>query len=163
MSTTIGKGAAYGGSAVPTVAGIEGQDVNSDINVTPMIDVMLVLLIIFMVITPAMAGYTAILPKAVTAVSEKEDRVTLGIDQQGRFYIEDGPSGAIPPDQLEAALRNAYATRPEDHILYLKADQGVQYSVVLTAINAARKADVVKIGAITETPKEAAKKLSEVE
>jgi biopolymer transport protein TolR len=163
MSTTIGKGAAYGGSAVPTVAGIEGQDVNSDINVTPMIDVMLVLLIIFMVITPAMAGYTAILPKAVTAVSEKEDRVTLGIDQQGRFYIEDGPSGAIPPDQLEAALRNAYATRPEDHILYLKADQGVQYSVVLTAINAARKADVVKIGAITETPKEAAKKLSDVE
>src|SRR5215218_6233760 len=163
MSTTIGKGASFGGSAIPTVAGIEGNDVNSDINVTPMIDVMLVLLIIFMVITPAMAGYTAILPKAVTAVSEKEDRVTLGIDQQGRYYIEDGPSGAIPPDQLEAALRNMYSSRPEDHILYLKADEGVAYSVVLTAINAARKADVVKIGAITETPKEAAKKLSEVE
>jgi biopolymer transport protein ExbD/biopolymer transport protein TolR len=163
MSTTIGKGAAYGGSAVPTVAGIEGQDVNSDINVTPMIDVMLVLLIIFMVITPAMAGYTAILPKAVTSVSEKEDRVTLGISNQGLYYLEDGPSGAIPPEQLEAALKNAYATRPEDHILYLKADQGVQYSVVLTAINAARNADVVKIGAITETPKDAAKKLSEVE
>jgi biopolymer transport protein TolR len=163
MSSTIGKGASFGASAVPTVAGLEGQDVNSDINVTPMIDVMLVLLIIFMVITPAMAGYTAILPKAVTAESEKEDRVTLGIDKAGLFYLEDGPSGAIPPDQLEAALRNAYATRPEDHILYLKADQGVEYSVVLTAINAARKADVVRIGAITETPKEAAKKLSEVE
>jgi biopolymer transport protein TolR len=163
MSTTIGKGAAFGGSAVPTVAGIEGQNVNSDINVTPMIDVMLVLLIIFMVITPAMAGYTAILPKAITPESMKEERVTLGIDAQGRFYIEDGPSGAIPPDQLEAALKNAYASKPEDHILYLKADQGVQYSVVLTAINAARAADVVKIGAITEVPKEAAKKLSEVE
>ena len=163
MSTTIGKGASFGGSAVPTIAGIEGQDVNSDINVTPMIDVMLVLLIIFMVITPAMAGYTAILPKAVTAESEKEDRVTLGIDAQGLFYLEDGPSGAIPEAALEQVLRDAYASRPEDHILYLKADQGVPYSVVLTAINAARKADVVRIGAITETPKEAAKKLSEVD
>src|SRR5688572_22556233 len=105
MSTTIGKGAAYGGSAVPTVAGIEGNDVNSDINVTPMIDVMLVLLIIFMVITPAMAGYTAILPKALTAESEKEDRVTLGIDRAGLFYLEDGPGGAIPPEALEQVLR----------------------------------------------------------
>jgi biopolymer transport protein ExbD/biopolymer transport protein TolR len=162
MSTTIGKGAAYGGSAIPTVAGIEGQDVNSDINVTPMIDVMLVLLIIFMVITPAMAGYTAILPKSVEPESMKEDRVTLGISTEGLYYLEDGPSGAIPPEALEQVLRDAYATRPDDHILYLKADQGVQYSVVLTAIDAARKAEVVKIGAITEVPKEAAKKLSEV-
>jgi len=162
MSTTIGKGAAYGGSAVPTVAGIEGQDVNSDINVTPMIDVMLVLLIIFMVITPAMAGYTAILPKATVVESMKDERVTLGIDNKGQYYIEDGPSGAIPPDQLEAALTQAYSMKPEDHILYMKADAGIEYSYVLTAINAARKAGVVKIGAITELPKEAAKKLSEV-
>jgi biopolymer transport protein ExbD/biopolymer transport protein TolR len=159
MSTTIGKGAAFGGSAVPTVAGIEGNDVNSDINVTPMIDVMLVLLIIFMVITPAMAGYTAILPKAITAESEKEDRVTLGIDRAGLFYVEDGPAGAISdPAALEQVLNDMYATRPDDHILYLKADSGVAYSVVLTAIDAARKAGVVRIGAITETPKEAQKK-----
>ena len=163
MSTSIGRGASFGGSAIPTVAGIEGNDVNSDINVTPMIDVMLVLLIIFMVITPAMAGYTAILPKAVTPESMKEDRVTLGIDNQGLYYLEDGPSGAIPPEALEQVLRDAYSTRPEDHILYLKADNGVPYSVVLTAIDAARKADVVKIGAITEVPKDAAKKLSDVE
>ena len=164
MSTTIGKGAAFGGSAVPTVAGIEGQDVNSDINVTPMIDVMLVLLIIFMVITPAMAGYTAILPKATIVESMKEERVTLGIDNQGQYFIEDGPSGAIPPDQLETALTQAYAAKaPDDHILYMKADAGVEYSVVLTAINAARKAGVVKIGAITELPKDAAKKKGEGE
>jgi biopolymer transport protein TolR len=161
--STIGKGAAYGGSAVPTIAGLDGQDVNSDINVTPMIDVMLVLLIIFMVITPAMAGYTAVLPKALTAASEKEERVTLGIDNQGRYYLEDGPQGAIPPEGLEQLLTEEYAKRPDDHILYMKADQGVQYSVVLTAINAARKAGVTRIGAITETPKEGAKKLSEVE
>jgi biopolymer transport protein ExbD/biopolymer transport protein TolR len=154
MSSKIGAGASFGGSAVPTVAGMEGQDVNSEINVTPMIDVMLVLLIIFMVITPALAGYTAVLPKAVTAAPEKEERVTLGIDNNGLYYLEDGPQGAVPPEALEQVLRDAYASRPEDHILYLKADANVNYSVVLTAIDAARKAGVVRIGAITEMPAE---------
>jgi biopolymer transport protein TolR len=153
---SIGSGAVYGGSALPTVAGA-GQDVNADINMTPMIDVMLVLLIIFMVITPAMAGYVAQLPKAVTAAPEKEDRVTLGIDNQGRYYLgEDGK--VIPLPQLTAALQQAYAARPEDHVLYMKADQGVQYSVVLTAIDAARHAGVRRIGAITERPTSSKKK-----
>ena len=153
MSTKIGAGAAYGGSAVPTIAGTEGQEVNADINMTPMIDVMLVLLIIFMVITPSLAGYTAVLPKAVTAAPEKEERVTLGIDNQGRYFLnEDGV--VIPPAQLTLALTNAYKVRPpDDHVLYLKADQGVEYSVVLTAIESARQAGVAKIGAITELPK----------
>ena len=150
MSAKIGGDAAFGGSAVPTVAGIDGSDVNSEINVTPMIDVMLVLLIIFMVITPALAGYTAVLPKAYTAAPEKEDRVTLGIDTQGRYHLDEDP-GVIAPDQLAAALRQAYSTRdPEDHVLYLKADVGVDYAVVLTAIDAARVAGVRRIGAITE-------------
>jgi biopolymer transport protein ExbD len=146
----IGSGAVYGGSAMPTVAGA-GQDVTAEINMTPMIDVMLVLLIIFMVITPAMAGYVAQLPKAVTSAPEKEDRVTLGIDNQGRFYVgEDGK--AIPLQQLTSVLQQAYATRPNDHVLYMKADQGVEYSVVLSGIDAARAAGVRRIGAITERP-----------
>ena len=157
MSSKIGAGAAFGGSAVPTVAGMDGTGTNSEINVTPMVDVMLVLLIIFMVITPALAGYTAILPKAVTAAPEKEERITLGIDDQGRYWLEDNPAGqvAIPPEQLASVLLGAYASRPEDHILYLKADNRVDYAVVLTAIDAAREAGVVRIGAITEMPKEA--------
>src|SRR5687768_8986814 len=135
MATKIGAGAAYGGSAVPTVAGLDGQDVNSEINVTPMIDVMLVLLIIFMVITPALAGYTAILPKAVTSEDEKDDKVTLGIDTEGRYFLEDNPAGmvAIPPEALEGVLKDAYAGRAEDHVLYLKADNAIDYSIVLTA------------------------------
>jgi biopolymer transport protein ExbD/biopolymer transport protein TolR len=156
MSMKTGGGSSAS-SPIPTVAGMEGQDVNSDINVTPMIDVMLVLLIIFMVITPAMAGYKAILPKAVMAGPDKEDKVTLGIDNQGRFWLEKStPMAPIPEQQLTARLQQAYASRPEDHVLYLKADQGVQYSVVLTAIDAARNAGVRKIGAITEQPKKAA-------
>ena len=154
MAGKIGGGASFGGSPLPTVAGLDA-DVNADINVTPMIDVMLVLLIIFMVVTPALAGYTAILPKARTAAPEKDDRVTLGIDNQGRYYIEDVPNpGPIPASQLAQRLRDAYSTRsPDDHVLYLKADHGVGYDKVLTAIDAAREAEVSRIGAITELPK----------
>ena len=149
MAAHLGSGASFGGSAVPTIAGVNEQAVNSDINVTPMIDVMLVLLIIFRVVTPAMAGYAAVLHKAVTSAPEKDDRVTLGIDNQGRYFLDDTP-GAIRPEQLTNVLRQAYSTRPNDAVLYLKADQGVQYSVVLTAIDAARGAGVRRIGAITE-------------
>jgi biopolymer transport protein ExbD len=134
---------------MPSIAGIENTEVNADINMTPMIDVMLVLLIIFMVITPALAGYAAVLPRAVTAAPEKDDRVTLGIDNQGRYYLDEQPS-VIPEEQLGAALRQAYSARPGDHVLYLKADRGVEYSVVLTAIDAAREVGVARIGAITE-------------
>lgn len=150
MASKIGGKAAFGGSAVPTVTGIDGSDVNSEINVTPMIDVMLVLLIIFMVVTPALAGYAVTLPKAYTAAPEKDDRVTLGIDTEGRYHLDESP-GVIAPEQLSAALRSAFASRPDDHVLYLKADASVDYSVVLTAIDAARIAGVRRIGAITES------------
>jgi biopolymer transport protein TolR len=147
----LGGAASFGGSPLPSVAGFE-SDVNADINVTPMIDVMLVLLIIFMVVTPALAGYTAILPKAKTAAPEKDKRVTLGIDRAGFYYIEGKQTHKVAQPDLAGELQKAYATRPDDHVLYLKADNGVEYSKVLTAIDAARVAGVRRIGAITEMP-----------
>jgi biopolymer transport protein ExbD len=119
--TRLGGDAAFGGSAVPRVAG-GGSDVTADINVTPMIDVMLVLLIIFMVVTPALA-FEAKLPKAKTAAPEKEERVTLGIDKQGKFFVDDKP---VADAELETRLREAYAKRPDDHVLYLKADDELE-------------------------------------
>src|SRR4028119_1541866 len=96
----LGGGGAFGGSPVPTVAGFD-SDVNADINVTPMIDVMLVLLIIFMVVTPALA-YEAKLPKAKMSAPEKDERVTLGVDKNGQYWIEDVPNpGPIPLAQLQ--------------------------------------------------------------
>lgn len=153
----LGGGASFGGSAVPTVAGFDA-DTNADINVTPMIDVMLVLLIIFMVVTPALAGYTAVLPKARTAAPEKEDRVTLGIDRQGVYYIEGKEVLKVSDEQLTQKLVEAYASRPGDHILYLKADEEVGYDRILTAIDHARNAGVRRIGAITEVPRAAPQK-----
>ena len=137
-------------SSLPRIAGLD-SDVTGEINVTPMVDVMLVLLIIFMVITPALAGYVAKLPQAVTSLPEKDDRVTLGIDVNGSYYLDDRPQ-PVPVSELANRLVSMYSTRPDDHVLYLKADQGVSYSVVLTAVDAARTAGVSRIGFITETP-----------
>ncbi len=139
-------------SPVPTASGREGSGVKANINVTPMIDVMLVLLIIFMVVTPVLLSKSVNLPSALTAAPEKDDRVTLIIDVQGRYFIGKNRE-VIPTARLTEALRQEYADRPQDHVLYLKADQSVEYSAVLTAINKARAAGVVRIGAITTAPK----------
>ena len=139
--------AAFGGSIMPKVAGMEGSNVTSDINVTPMIDVMLVLLIIFMVITPVLANYEASLPEATHLVPEPDDDViTLGIDAQGAFYVN---GEAVATNQVGATLRSLYESRPGDHLMYLRADEGVSYSIVLNGIDAARSAGVRTIGAIS--------------
>ena len=138
----------FGGSSIPTIGGLSGADVNADINVTPMVDVMLVLLIIFMVVTPVLTQYEATPPTAVNVMPEPdEDVVTLGIDTQGQFYLEDAH---VPANRLQGALRQVYERRPGDHLLFLRADRGVGYNVVLDAIDAARGAGVRTIGAIIE-------------
>ncbi|MBV9773196.1 MAG: biopolymer transporter ExbD [Gemmatimonadetes bacterium] len=130
----------------------------AEINVTPMIDVMLVLLIIFMVVTPAIASM-AVLPKAKTALPEKEDRVTLGIDATGRYFLQAfGRLLPVSEGELSTRLRSAYAARPADHVLYLKADQRAPYGRVLSAVDAAREAGVSRIGAITELQREPARR-----
>jgi biopolymer transport protein ExbD len=126
-------------------------DVAAEINVTPMIDVMLVLLIIFMVVTPAMAGAT--LPQARHAEYEPEKHPTVIIDAQGRVSLEVGRrTERIDPRHLQARLVSVYAARPTDHVLYLKADRDLQYTQVLAALEAARAAGVVRVAAITEKP-----------
>jgi biopolymer transport protein ExbD len=134
--------------------------VTADINVTPMIDVMLVLLIIFMIVTPAItAGFQASVPRAdnPTAAEEEEGEIRLGIDINGKFYIDiTGPDGKytgmrlVPDDDLEAQLRSLYATRSTDKILFLKADENLEFARIQQAIEIARKAGVRVVGTITE-------------
>jgi biopolymer transport protein ExbD/biopolymer transport protein TolR len=124
--------------------------VNANINVTPMIDVMLVLLIIFMIVTPLLAaGFQATMPKGNHLDSDKEgnDEVTLGIDQQGNFFLNMQP---IAKEQLEAQLTAIYAARTKDKILYLKVDQDVEMGRVQEAVEIARHAGVRVLGAIAE-------------
>jgi len=134
--------------------------VAADINVTPMIDVMLVLLIIFMIVTPAItAGFQAAVPRADNPKSaeEEEGEIRLGIDVAGKYYIDiTGPDGkytgmrVVPDNELEAQLRSLYVTRSTDKILFLKADENLEFSRIQEAIETARKAGVRVVGTITE-------------
>jgi len=135
--------------------------VAANINVTPMIDVMLVLLIIFMIVTPAItAGFQASIPRAMNPDSreEKEEEVRLGIDKDGKFFLDvtdprtqkyTGPR-LIRDEDLPDQLTRLYANRSVDKIMYLKADGGVEYSRVQQALEIARKAGVRVVGAIAE-------------
>jgi biopolymer transport protein ExbD len=135
--------------------------VAADINVTPMIDVMLVLLIIFMIVTPAItAGFQATIPRASHPESdeESEGEIRLGIDKDGGFYLDltgrdgryTGPRAVRSDEDLETQLRQLYAARTVDKIMYLKADENLQFERVQQAIEIARKAGVRVIGAIAD-------------
>ena len=137
--------------------------VNANINVTPMIDVMLVLLIIFMIVTPLItAGFQASIPRALNPESreEKDGEIRLGIDKDGKFFLDvTGASGQytgmrfISDEDLRNQLVAIYAARSADKILFLKADANIKYARVQEAIQIARKAGVRVIGAITEQRK----------
>ena len=131
--------------------------VKADINVTPMIDVMLVLLLIFMIVTPLIAaGFKATLPngKNLDPRPEGDNEVILGIDQAGRYFLNGRP---LPDGSLEDQLRGIFAARTEDKILYLKADNQIKYGRVQEAIETARRAGARVVASITEA--EAAQKL----
>ena len=127
--------------------------VKADINVTPMIDVMLVLLIIFMIVTPLIAaGFKATLPKGknLDPRPEGDNEVVLGIDQAGRYFLNGRP---LPSGTLEDQLRGIFAARTEDKILYFKADNQLKYAKVQDAVETARRAGVRVMAAITEPNK----------
>ena len=135
--------------------------VAANINVTPMIDVMLVLLIIFMIVTPAItAGFQATVPRAMNPESreEQEGEIRLGIDKDGKFYLDitDPRTGKytgprfISDEDLPGQLVTLYANRTVDKILFLKADENIEFARVQQAIEIARKAGVRVIGAIAE-------------
>ena len=135
--------------------------VTADINVTPMIDVMLVLLIIFMIVTPAItAGFQASVPRAMNPESreENEGEIRLGIDKDGKFYLDitDPRTGKytgprfISDEDLPGQLVTLYANRTADKILFLKADENIDFARVQQAIEIARKSGVRVIGAIAE-------------
>ena len=124
--------------------------VQSDINVTPMIDVLLVLLIIFMIVTPLIAaGFKATMPKGknLDPRPEGDNEVVLGIDEVGRYFLDGRP---LQEGTLEDQLRSVFAARTEDKILYFKADNQLKYGKIQEAVETARRAGVRVMAAITE-------------
>src|SRR6476659_2130648 len=116
--------------------------VKAEPNVTPMIDVMLVLLIIFMLVVPAIsAGFQAIPPTGVNLKphpEEERDQV-LGIDANGQYFLNKQP---IPNASLGERLKAIYDTREEDKLLYVKAHKDLEYGKVLDALDIAAHNDV---------------------
>jgi biopolymer transport protein TolR len=124
--------------------------VQSEPNVTPMIDVMLVLLIIFMVVTPALlAGFNAVPPQGVNLKDHPEDEgdQVLGIDAAGIYYLNKRP---VQKDDLPQLLKTIYEARTEDKILYVKAHKDIEYSKVIDALDVATKNGVRVVGMISE-------------
>lgn len=119
----------------------------SEINVTPFVDVMLVLLIIFMVTAPMMVqGVDVNLPKATAkALKDSEERLIISIDDEMKVYInEQVVSVEFLSQKLTAILENL-----ENKDVYLKADKQVPYGVVVNVISKIKKAGVDSLGMIT--------------
>ncbi len=133
-------------------AGNAGRSsVKAEPNVIPMIDIMLVLLIIFMIVTPLIAaGFKATMPKGKNLDSrpEGDNEIILGIDANGQYFL-DG-KGPVDPVVLEEQLKAMYAARSEDKIIYFKADNELQFGRIQAAVEMARRSGVRVMAAITE-------------
>jgi biopolymer transport protein ExbD len=129
---------------------VKDTNVMADINVTPMVDVMLVLLIIFMVVTPALlTGFQATLPQAVNLKERPEDEeaTTLGIDRDGNYYLNKKP---IRKEDAKQLLTAEFLRHPDDKILFVKTDQKLKYGEVITAMDLARDAGARVLAVVTE-------------
>ena len=120
----------------------------SQINVTPFVDVMLVLLIIFMVTAPMMQqGVQVNLPTAETkALTPQETTVVVSIDRGGRFFIN---SGEIPAGELKTRLTEMFAAKAKKEV-FLKADKDVPYGEVIKAMAEIKGAGIERLGMVTE-------------
>ena len=129
----------------------EGKKVNSNINVTPMVDVMLVLLIIFMVITPMLNNKVNVeLPKANAAIvmenANKEDAVIVAVTRDGHTFLG---ADRVTVDELGTKI-SAKLENKTDKQVFLRADIRANYGKVMDAVDGIRTAGVSELGLITE-------------
>jgi len=131
--------------------------VNSNINVTPMVDVMLVLLIIFMVITPMLQkGVSVDLAKTNKPIqmpdAEKEDALLVAITRDGKvFFVSD----QIAPDQLTNKIKDKLASRTDKRV-FVRADARAKYGAVAEVVDNVRAAGVDQLGLLTDQRKQGA-------
>ncbi len=120
----------------------------ADINVTPLVDVMLVLLVIFMVTAPMMQqGVQVNLPKADTrAMTPAEESVVVTVDKNGQTFIN---KDEVPAGDLRNRLSTMFVSRTKKEV-FLKADAGVPYGEVVRAMADIKGAGIERLGMVTE-------------
>ena len=129
--------------------------VKSDINVTPLVDVMLVLLIIMMLVAPLLQqGITVTLPKATNSVDKPETRgqttIAISVDKHVYLNAKEVPN---PNDNLGLAVKEIIEGKKSDEkVVFIKADQGVDYGAVMATMDQLRAAGIEDMGLITEKP-----------
>jgi biopolymer transport protein ExbD/biopolymer transport protein TolR len=129
----------------------EGKKVNSNINVTPMVDVMLVLLIIFMVITPMLSkGISVDMVKTVNPVTmqaaDKSDAIIVAVTRDGKTYLG---TTQMPAADIPGKVKDILSSRL-DKMCYLRADSRARYEKVVDVVNNLRAAGVDQLGLLTE-------------
>ncbi len=129
----------------------EGKKVNSNINVTPMVDVMLVLLIIFMVITPMLNNKVNVdLPKADAATvmedANKEDAVTVAVTRDGRVFLG---GDQVTLDDMGAKISAKLENKTNKEVFF-RGDTRANYGKVMDAVDGIRSAGVSQLGLLTE-------------
>lgn len=142
-------------------AGGGSGGLQSDINVTPMVDIMLVLLIIFMVVTPFLQqGITVALPKNMTNPEVdpriiKESSIVISIPNDGEYYLG---KQRLQREQLNEKVDRMLESikNEQDRIVYIKSGVGVSYGDVVNVINEVRKLGVDKIGLVADKKKKGA-------
>ncbi len=124
------------------------DEVMNEINMTPLVDVMLVLLIIFMITIPVMKHAINIdLPRATNQpLDAKPQTIRLSVDEQGQYFWNETP---VSDDAMQLQLKAAAAQNPQPE-LHIRGDKAVRYERVAQAMAAAQLAGVRKIGFITE-------------
>jgi biopolymer transport protein TolR len=129
----------------------EQDDVMGDINVTPLVDVMLVLLIIFMVATPMLhQGIQVALPRADARnlPLKVQDPLVLSINRDGEVFLRDA---RVPLAELADRIKDRLAGRPDDTV-FLKGDRGVPYGRVIEVLDRLHRSGIVHVGMVTERP-----------
>ena len=126
-----------------------GGGVKSDINVTPLVDVMLVLLIIMMIVAPLLQQGVSVKLPVATNTSEKPDtqeQTVLAIDSNRRLYLNAVP---VLKDDLQRRVTEILESK-KDRIVIIKADEDVEYSAVMDAMDALRASGIEDMGLITD-------------
>lgn len=126
----------------------EQDEVMSEINVTPLVDVMLVLLVVFIVTAPLLTNAILVdLPDTEeTASPDEPDAMTVSVDAGGQIFLE---KREVAPAELEHALRQLKQSRPE-LALYLQADDAARYGIVAKVMASIERSGVSKVAVITE-------------